>query len=684
MKKCHTAKICRAILSVTLLGTVCPMFALGQSANLVKNGSFETWTNRQQYGYIYRNGTAHGTVADWTYTPTNYVGDEKYPELTTLTTDYGYGVSLDSEEFGKNCGPLDGDYTLFIQRPGTVSQTVTGLTPGEFYTYSFKYDARTNEEHKTNITANLGNYNLLKNQELSSRNPFYNYEITFRASSETIDISFANSQMKVDSGNIKDNSLLIDAVSMTKAENTWWYSDTSTLWTSDATSGVVANNNYTHALNFNAGTTTLNGIQFDGVTNTRENNDRYTINAGYAYGTDGTLQGIFTNENPGSQALANGFMYGFSDVTLKDLLPGVKYTTTFYMAAWNDVDDFNRSAIITAPNGEKLIFNENDFRDANGRKGGLLTWTGTASEDGTLQFKINSLTQDTLHIYGISNMLVAGQTPESVETNLLLATKFGGTNGTANNGKTIAGTVADVCNFISPTDKTTWSVRGYSDNPNNYATIQDGVLRTGANTASTIAIDPTQIAGEWINLSVDLKMGTITSNYTDSDRNAARGIGIGFSRENLASGKEAGIGFSGIILRPDGALEFYDNAFGSTIENAKHSDAIAWSSEDGSAFSKDDWHTLNLTLAVAGDGESAKLIGLDISGSDADYSKLLGADFATTDLFTILSSANSWDFYGYVDNLSISTYVPEPSTWVLCLTGLTLLAGVGYRKKVKK
>ncbi|MDO4629584.1 MAG: hypothetical protein Q4C70_10405 [Planctomycetia bacterium] len=654
----------------------------------MKNGSFETWTNRQQYGYIYKNGTAHGTVADWTYTPTNYVDGESY---TSLTRDYGYGVSLASEEFGKNCGPLDGDYTLFIQRPGTVSQTVTGLTPGEFYTYSFKYDARTSGGHNTNITANLGDYNLLKDQGFNSRNPFYDYKITFRATSETMDISFANTHMGnyFDGGQnqhvINDNSLLIDAVSMTKAENTWWYSDASTLWTSDATSGVVADGNYTHALNFNAGTTNLNGIQFNGVTNTKENNDRYAINAGYAYGADGTLQDIFTNENPGSQALANGFMYNFSDVTLKDLLPGVEYTTTFYMAAWNDTTDFNRSAIITAPNGEKLIFNENDFRDADGRKGGLLTWTGTASEDGTLQFKINSLTQDTLHIYGVSNMLVAGQTPESVETNLLLDTKFGGTNGNANNGKTIHGTVADVCNFISPTDKMTWSVRGRSDNISNFAKIENGALKTGANTASMMEIDSTQIAGEWIDISVDMKIGTLFSTFSESDRDCARGLGIGFTKEGTGSNQESGIGFTGLVLRPDGALEFYDNVFGTDISHAKHSDAVAWSSEDGSAFSKDDWHTLNLTLAVAGDGESAKLVGLDISGSAADYSKLLGSNFATTDLFTILSSsANSWDYFGYVDNLSISTYVPEPSTWVLCLTGLTLLAGVGYRKKGKK
>ena len=52
---------------------------------------------------------------------------------------------------------------------------------------------------------------------------------------------------------------------------------------------------------------------------------------------------------------------------------------------------------------------------------------------------------------------------------------------------------------------------------------------------------------------------------------------------------------------------------------------------------------------------TASLSDVSLSGSNADYSPLIGSVFSSTDLLGLLSSsANSWDYYGVFDNFSVS------------------------------
>ena len=127
---------------------------------------------------------------------------------------------------------------------------------------------------------------------------------------------------------------------------------------------------------------------------------------------------------------------------------------------------------------------------------------------------------------------------------------------------------------------------------------------------------------------------------------------------------------------------FYENANGSAITEAAITESIAYLSEDGSAFDVNDWYELDMTLAFSEDGETATLVGVGLEGSVADYSTLLGATFKTTDLFAVLSSsAASWNYYGFVDNVRVSEYVPEPSTWALLVLGAGSLFMIRRRNR---
>jgi len=132
-------------------------------------------------------------------------------------------------------------------------------------------------------------------------------------------------------------------------------------------------------------------------------------------------------------------------------------------------------------------------------------------------------------------------------------------------------------------------------------------------------------------------------------------------------------------------LMFYENALGEVKEDALISDAVAYLSEDGSAFDVNDWYELDMTLAFSDDGTTATLLNVGLEGSAADYSALKGLTFETTDLFAILStSAASWNYYGLVDNVRVSEYVPEPSTWALLVLGSSSLLLLRRRKGQKQ
>ncbi|MDO4569331.1 MAG: DUF642 domain-containing protein [Planctomycetia bacterium] len=653
--------LCVGIFGLSILST--SLLAPARAAEYITNGGFEEtdWSlnggTPTSHHYVYKNGTISGEVDGWTYTP------------NTTTTDYGFGTDVATTT---SLVPFvaEGDYALFMQREGQVAQSIN-LTSGNYYTLTFKYNAR---NYQTTLNTKVGSMAVFNKQYNRTDGGYQTYTVTFRADSGSTALTFANTQSSA-----TDNTVLLDAVSLQDAsvDNPWTVPDSTSLWVSDATSNVNADKTYTHTLNFGnaaSSTTTLNNVSFAGVTSASSSTDLYSVSAVSTYGTDSNLRSSFGDSNPGSQAMAT-FIYNASNITLKDLLPGQEYTTTFYLAKFGDS---LRPGTITAPDGTTIAFDASNFTtDGTTPVGGLVTWTGVASADGTLSFNIANTAADTLHIYGISNEIVAGQTADKSRTSLLLATGFGGTNGTGNNGKYMIDTTADICNFLTPEGESNkWGMRGvfHEGGTGYYNVIENGALRTKANSGSTMAIDKSVLAGEWIEMSMDFKMNTIE---TDNNSANARGIGLGFYSEDVGGlTQEVGIGFNGVIVDPSGRLYFYDNLDGTYSV----SDLIAY---EGGEFNKDDWYTLSLLLAFDEDGESATLVDVSLSGSSADYSSLAGSLFDTTDLLGLLSSsAYSWNYYGLIDNLEVKYYTPEPASWALLL--LALAGGVYMRRGVSR
>ncbi len=260
---------------------------------------------------------------------------------------------------------------------------------------------------------------------------------------------------------------------------------------------------------------------------------------------------------------------------------------------------------------------------------------------------------------------------EAAGSDLAAATSFRGENGTV-----IPGTTMDIIDTKSADNvwinrgqgNGNWNLNGSRSGEPRF-TIIDNQAKTSAN--SGIAADWDKSEVNSMQLSVDLKMGSLTGGELDR----ARGLGLGFYDADFGTDVgEIGRGFSGLVLTPAGQLYFYNN----NEDGLSYSDRVAF----GGSFDKNEWYTLTMNLDFfQEDGKlMATLADVSLSGSTADYSDLIGSVFSTTDLIGLLSSsANSWDYFGTFDNFSMSKSVPEPSTWALILIGVVALI-FGKRK----
>ncbi|MBQ6615584.1 MAG: DUF642 domain-containing protein [Thermoguttaceae bacterium] len=260
---------------------------------------------------------------------------------------------------------------------------------------------------------------------------------------------------------------------------------------------------------------------------------------------------------------------------------------------------------------------------------------------------------------------------EAAGSDLAAATSFRGENGTV-----VPGTTMDIIDTKSADN--VWINRGQGNGKWNLDgsrsgipqfTIIDNQAKTSAN--SGIAADWDKSEVNSMQLSVDLKMGSLTGGELD----IARGLGLGFYDADFGTDVgEVGRGFSGIVVSPNGGLYYYDN---SQDNGLTYTNPIAF----GGSFDKNEWYTLTMNLDFfQEDGKlMATLADVSLSGSTADYSDLIGSVFSTTDLIGLLSSsATSWDYFGTFDNFSMSKTVPEPSTWGLLILGA---AGLLYWRK---
>jgi len=157
------------------------------------NPSFEADTFPNFPGYAGGNG---GVITGWT------IGGDANR----------VGVNTQSGPFASNFPIPDGAQTGFVQNAigatGALSTEITGLTPGEQYTVSYRYNSR-NQPTRPLLETTLGEFRSLIS--IAPRgSEYYHAEFGFVADSESATLSFAN----INNG--PDTTALIDAIRVTE------------------------------------------------------------------------------------------------------------------------------------------------------------------------------------------------------------------------------------------------------------------------------------------------------------------------------------------------------------------------------------------------------------------------------------------------------------------------------------
>ncbi len=668
MKKTHTIHVflTRWLLAGAMLAISCCGSAWGQT---ITNGSFETdiLSRLGSNGYIIGpNVTANTTwpvvIPGWTYTS----GD---------TPAHGYGLSdkTNRPTFSANSIIPDGNWVAFLQSNGSLTTTISDLIVGEKYVLGYYYNARVSSG-TAEIKTELGGV-VFQPQTLTRgiQTEYHYFEQAFVASATSMDFvvhSFAND----------DRTLLLDNVTVREwTQPVGWQVKQS--WTSDADSGIVEGAKYTHALNFNGKSeATINGVVFQNLASGKDIPSSSLVREAGPWAA-GDMNHLFPG-NSNSFALGTTFLHAFNNdqtdhVVLTGLLPGMQYEMTIFT---NSFGSENRWASLTA-NGDSHVYNSFAFTPlAPNYEGGTFTWIGDAVVDNTTAPIYNLGGKIALTIKNLNNNIhISGVAARALPTaDVIMGTAFSGLNG-ADYGKAVVSNTLrmDYANIFEGKGNynDTWQVRG-SVRGNNLITVV-GNLQLGANSGLAMEFDAGALAGNLVNVSVDVLMG---SNFRMNNEDYfARGIGVGFFDDEFGSGGSDFVsrGFSGIVIRNDGSVVFYNNPTGGDNPDEIYvSDAVNWGGTTG--FVQNEWYNLAMQFAIL-DDETAILTGLSIGDApEGYYSALYGKAFSSLDLIGFSSSGS--DGFNYFDNLIVlngggaAGATPEPATWVLMAIGLMELA----------
>jgi hypothetical protein len=175
----------RIFMIKVLAGISAALFVSSASAVTVFSEDFESWAVNKTVGYSAYFGTpvlnAPATIS---------------PSLYTAGNGWSLGGSVDTV-FG-GYGAINGTSIDLAGTPGpgTLYNTITGLTVGNSYTYSFNYAANGGSLAFTYNTSpgghNSNNWMQLTGLNPTSSLPFQSYSTTFVAGSTTLAIGFSS------------------------------------------------------------------------------------------------------------------------------------------------------------------------------------------------------------------------------------------------------------------------------------------------------------------------------------------------------------------------------------------------------------------------------------------------------------------------------------------------------------
>ena len=367
-----------AVIVSNALGVVTSSVAT-LDVGMIANPSFEADTFFVFPGYI----SANGAISGWTGTNLDRVG---------------LNPVADGRAAFANSGTIpDGQQVAFIQSASgmvpssTLSTAISGLTPGQTYTLSWRISARSGYT-KPRLHAALDGQPVVDMQvsAVAAADPYGYAAFDFQATAASHTLSLTNDIAA-------DTAAIVDDFRIGVSTSKWSYA----AWNDDVSSDVDASRHYTHAYSFgSAGDTDINGVHFTGLAggnpavagelSTAGMPNIYLCHANNVRSAGG-----------GGAVLARDFIYGGSpqSITLSGLVPGVEYMATVYGVAF-DAKATGRAATFDV-NGDRMTVNVDHYDLNNGIR---VSYRYVADASGTMTLTyVPTDSASTFHTYGFSN-----------------------------------------------------------------------------------------------------------------------------------------------------------------------------------------------------------------------------------------------------------------------------------------
>lgn len=423
-----------------------------------------------------------------------------------------------------------------------------------------------------------------------------------------------------------------------------------TLFTSDADSGIAASNAYALAIDVNDdGNLTINDAVFTGA---GQGNDNPSTN-NYALAGNGAR---VNNNNPSSatgsvRELFNGFSYNADPgtLTLNNLRVGERYRTTFYNSDWGGP----RNQAITVSDGGAFIIYDQDGYGPVGTPH-TLNYTFTAQSN-SVTFTIDPTASGrTFHHYAFSNELVdytalltdnfyAPGNPNSTNINTNIEARQGG----------LLAVGASNVTYTESGDHRIGSPAGGIDNGNYLYVRSDGVsaVSPDQNFNGSLAEGGLLIAFDMVPQVDDVGSSDWTA-LNIGMSNADRGLFINQNLEHF-----------GILFRDNGGIQAFD-------ANAVVSSGELWTTD---SYGDNELHRVEMLLTDTTDGNPFNGSGqteieVFVNGLSV-FNYVKGGGGYSENFINFDSNAPG----GAIDNLLIAQ-LPEPSSLsLLAIAGLATL-----------